>query len=458
VTYLYDHPGELSHDEIELLDGTILDRHSAPVQDKDEKYYGRIWYFRDITGQRKMQAKLFQAQKMESIGQLAGGIAHDFNNILAAILGNLYLIQMEAADQPAILESAANISNATRRATDLVSQILTFSRKGKQERTPLALNDVVIEALKLLRASVPATIRIKTELTETPTVLANATEMHQVIMNLGTNAWHAMRGQTGELKVEMAVLDVDVDFVKTHPELQPGRYVQLSVSDTGCGMERATLDHIFEPFFTTKDVGEGTGLGLAVVHGIMKSHDGGISVYSEPGKGTVFHLFFPVFEAEAKVREIDAAPIPRGQGEQILFVDDEMALAGLGKKMLERLGYQVTVKTSALEAIAAVRERSEPFALVVTDLTMPVMDGAKLGSELHKIQPSLPMIITTGYTGVMTAAEARELGFGGMLSKPSTARTLGEVVHRVLQQSAAPANEPNEPAQPFAGSSLRRLG
>jgi PAS domain S-box-containing protein len=437
VTYLYDHPDESSHDEIELKDGAILDRYSAPVRDPVGKYYGRIWYFRDITEQRKMAAKLLQAQKMESIGQLAGGIAHDFNNILAAIIGNIYLIQMDAANNPAILENLANISDATRRATELVNQILTFSRKGKQERAVIALNDVVVEALKLLRASVPATIRIKTELTTTPTVLANATEIHQVIMNLGTNAWHAMRDQTGELKVEMAVMEVDVDFVKTHPELHPGRYVQLSVSDTGSGMDRATLEHIFEPFFTTKAVGEGTGLGLAVVHGIMKSHDGGIAVYSEPGKGTVFHLYFPVFEAEATVREIETTPIPRGHGEHILFVDDEETLAGLGKKMLERLGYRVTMKTSALEAIEAVNKQPEPFDLVVTDLTMPVMDGAKLGRELLQIQPHLPIIITTGYSGVMTAGKARELGFGGLLSKPSSARTLGEVVHRVLQQAAA---------------------
>jgi signal transduction histidine kinase len=437
VTYLYNHPDESSHDEIELMDGTILDRHSAPVRGTDEKYYGRIWNFRDITEQRKLAAKLLQAQKMESIGQLAGGIAHDFNNILAAIIGNLYLIQMEAASHPAILECAGNISDATRRAAELVNQILTFSRKGKQERTTIALNDVVIEALKLLRASVPATIRIKTELTKTPTVLANSTEIHQIIMNLGTNAWHAMRDKTGELKVEMAVTEVDVDFVKTHPDLHPGHYVQLSVSDTGSGMDRSTLEHIFEPFFTTKAVGEGTGLGLAVVHGIMKSHDGGISVYSEPGKGTVFHLYFPVFEAAARVNEIEAAPIPRGQGEHILFVDDEAALAGLGKKMLERLGYLVTMKTSALEAIAAVRDRAEPFDLVVTDLTMPVMDGVRLGSELRKIQPHLPMIITTGYSGIMTATKAQELGFGGLLTKPSTARTLGEVVHLVLQSAEA---------------------
>jgi len=345
---------------------------------------------------------------------------------------------LDAAGNPATLEGLENISKATRRATELVNQILTFSRKGKQEREPINLNDVVMEALKLLRASLPATIRIQNELTRTPNVLANATAVHQAIMNLGTNAWHAMRDQAGELKVEMAVLEVDVDFAKTHPDLHPGQYVQLSVSDTGHGMDRGTLDHIFEPFFTTKAVGEGTGLGLAVVHGIMKSHDGGISVYSHPGEGTTFHLYFPVIATEATAREIEATPIPRGQGEHILFVDDEEVLASLGKKMLERLGYRVTMKTSALEAFAAVRDQPKPFDLVITDLTMPVTDGAKLGGQMLQIQPGLPIIITTGYSGVMTAGKARELGFRELLSKPVTARTLAEAVRRVLEQEKGP--------------------
>jgi len=438
VAYLYDHPDESSHDEIELMDGTILDRNSAPVRDPSGKYYGRIWNFRDITERRNLELKIRQAQKMESIGQLAGGIAHDFNNILSAIVGNLYLAKLDAAGNPATLEGLENISKATRRATELVNQILTFSRKGKQEREPINLNDVVMEALKLLRASLPATIRIQNELTRTPNVLANATAVHQAIMNLGTNAWHAMRDQAGELKVEMAVLEVDVDFAKTHPDLHPGQYVQLSVSDTGHGMDRGTLDHIFEPFFTTKAVGEGTGLGLAVVHGIMKSHDGGISVYSHPGEGTTFHLYFPVIATEATAREIEATPIPRGQGEHILFVDDEEVLASLGKKMLERLGYRVTMKTSALEAFAAVRDQPKPFDLVITDLTMPVTDGAKLGGQMLQIQPGLPIIITTGYSGVMTAGKARELGFRELLSKPVTARTLAEAVRRVLEQEKGP--------------------
>ena len=454
VKYLYEHPDESSQDEIEMINGTILERYSAPIRDAAGKSYGRIWYFRDITERRKMELRFRQTQKMESIGQLAGGIAHDFNNILSAIVGNLSLIKMEVMDDPEVLEALENISVATRRATELVKQILAFSRQNKPERETIKLNQVVLEALKLLRSSVPSSIRIRSELTPTPTVLANATAVHQIIMNLGTNAWHAMPDQSGELRVDMVVMEADVDFVKTHPDLHPGRYVQLSVSDTGIGMDRATLEHIFEPFFTTKAVGEGTGLGLAVVHGIMKSHDGAISVYSQPGEGTTFHLYFPVVETEATVQEIESSPIPRGQGEHILLVDDEEALASLGKKILERLGYEVIMKTSALEAIAAVRQQPDWFDLVITDLTMPIMDGAKLGRQLLQIQPGLPIIITTGYSGVMTDAKARELGFVGILGKPSTARSLGAVVWRALQPAAASKSVPDDSTLRIAATAV----
>jgi signal transduction histidine kinase/ActR/RegA family two-component response regulator len=418
-------------------DGSLRWIHDSAVALRDAagEIYRLVGTAEDITENRKLEDAFRQAQKMESIGQLAGGIAHDFNNILGAIVGNLELAKLDAAGHPAILESLENISEASQRATDLVRQILTFSRQSRPEREPVKLNHVVLEALKLLRSSVPATIRIQTELTETPAVLANSTAVHQVIMNLGTNAWHAMHDQTGVLKVEMNVLEVDENFVKTHPDLCPGNYVQLSVGDTGCGMDRATLEHIFEPFFTTKGVGQGTGLGLAVVHGIMKSHDGGISVYSQPGQGTKFHLYFPVIEAEVAEGKIKAAPIPRGNGEHILFVDDEDALVGAGKRILERLGYIVTTKTSPGEALAAVRDQPGKFDLVITDLTMPGMDGTKLGGQLLQLQPHLPIIITTGYSGVMTAEKVRELGFRELLSKPSTVRTLGETVHRVLRQT-----------------------
>jgi PAS domain S-box-containing protein len=411
--------------------------HALPLRNAAGEVFRIVGTAEDITENRKLEAQFRQAQKMESIGQLAGGIAHDFNNILSAIVGNLSLAKLESEEIPAIAEYLDEISNATRRATDLVNQILTFSRQNKQERSPIHLNHVVLEALKLLRASMPSTIKIQSELAQTPTVLANATAIHQVVMNLGTNAWHAMRDNPGTLKVEVNIMEVDDEFVKVHPGLRAGKHVRLSASDTGCGMDHATLERIFDPFFTTKPIGEGTGLGLAVVHGIMKNHDGGIFAHSRPGEGTTFHLYFPVLETEAVAPQIGSSPIPRGNGEHILFVDDEAALANVGKKILERLGYSVTVKTSALEAIAAVEAQPDGFDLVVTDLTMPVMDGAKLGDRLLQIQPRLPIILMTGYSGSMTTEKINELGFSELLDKPNTARTLGETVHRVLHQETA---------------------
>jgi signal transduction histidine kinase/FixJ family two-component response regulator len=437
VAYLQAHPDEAGHDVIELIDGTVLDRYSAPVRNQAGKYYGRIWSFRDITERRKLEVQFRQAQKMESIGQLAGGIAHDFNNILGAILGNLSVAQQEAAGQPHLLEYLHQISLASRRASDLVRQILLFSRQNKPEREPVRLNHVVLEALKLLRASVPASIRIQTDLASTPTVLANTSAIHQVVMNLGTNAWHAMRDQPGVLKVELNTLEVDADFARTHHGLRPGQYVRLSVSDTGHGMDAATMERIFDPFFTTKAVGEGTGLGLAVVLGILQSHDGVITVCSEPGQGTSFHLYFPVFETAEAAPETVSSPVPVGHGEHILFVDDEVALTSIGKKMLERLGYRVTIKNSPTDALAAVREQPDAFDLVITDMTMPVMDGAKLGGQLLQIQPRLPIILTTGYSLVMTEEKVRELGFRELLVKPVPTRALADAVQRALHSSAS---------------------
>jgi len=434
VAYLNTHPEVASHDVIELIDGTVLDRYSAPIRDQAGKNYGRIWSFRDITERRKLEAQFRQAQKMESIGLLAGGIAHDFNNILSAILGNLYLVKMECEDNPGLLEYIDSLFEAAQRATDLVNQILTFSRQNKQEREPLKLKRVVLETLKLLRSSVPASIRIQTEIKEIPTVLANATAIHQVVMNLGTNAWHAMRGSPGVLTVEMDVAQVDADFASAHPGLRPGPYVRLSISDTGHGMDKTTMERIFDPFFTTKAIGEGTGLGLAVVLGIMQSHDGGVTVDSEPGKGTTFHLYFPVFETEAPVPEAATRPIPKGRGEHILFIDDEEALIRVGTKMLERLGYRVTSRTNAADAVAAIRDGADKFDLVITDFTMPGMDGAKLGGQLLQLQPNLPIILTTGYSGLMTDQTVREMGFREMLSKPTTVRALAEAVDRALHR------------------------
>ncbi len=409
-----------------------------PVHNAAGEIYRVAGIAEDITEKRRLEEQLRQAQKMESIGQLAGGIAHDFNNILMAMAGYAYLIKIDAADNEPVLHSLREIERATKRATDLVKQILTFSRQGRQERSVVALNPIVLEALKLLRASVPSTIRIQTELSLCPPVLANATAIHQLIMNLGTNAWHAMRGQPGLLTFELAVESVEPAFVLTHPELHPGRYVRLSASDTGSGMDPLTLTRIFEPFFTTKAAGEGTGLGLAVVHGIMKSHDGAVYVDSQPGQGTSFHLYFPVLETEIAAPPIATAPQLTGHGEHILFVDDEETLVRLNKKILERLGYAVTTKTNPLEAIAAFRAQPEAFGLVITDLTMPGMDGLRLGREFLQIRPGVPMILTTGYNGVMTDEKVRQFGFQQLLLKPCTMQSLGEAVHRALALSEAP--------------------
>jgi PAS domain S-box-containing protein len=431
-----------------------VDMDIVPVFDTAGKCTNFVAIERDVTTERKHEARLRETQKMESIGQLAGGIAHDFNNILMALTANIYLMKSAATVTPEALEHLESMTEATQRASDLVNQILTFSRRNKPEREPTHLNDVVLEALKLLRASLPVSIRIQTELTETPTVLANPSAIHQVIMNLGTNAWHAMRPHPGVLKVDMKSLEADVDFVKTHPDLTPGKYVLLSVSDSGCGMDRATQERVFEPFFTTKAVGEGTGLGLSVVHGIMRAHEGAVSVYSQPGQGSTFHLYFPVFLAKPVVRETATVPIPRGRGQQILLVDDEAVLARLGKQVLEQLGYRVTATTSAVEAIAAVREAPDAFDLVITDLTMPVMDGISLGRQLRLLQPSLPMILTTGYSGTLTTANMIEIGFQELMDKPVNARTLGETVARVLGKAGRMSQSKN---QNSAGDEETRL-
>jgi len=412
----------------------IRDR-AFPVRDAKGVIYRIAGVAEDITERKQLEDRFRQAQKMEAIGQLAGGVAHDFNNILGAIIGYVELAGLEVADRPAAVEFLAKVTTATNRAAHLVRQILTFSSKHAQERKPAHLKPVIAEALELLRAAVPATIEFQTDLADTPTVLADASAIHQVIMNLGTNAWHAMRAKPGKLRVELAPMFVDDVFASGHPGLQPGAYVRLAVSDTGSGMDRATQDRIFDPFFTTKAPGEGTGLGLAAVHGIIKSHDGGIAVYSKPGKGTTFHLFFPVYESEAIDPANQAKPIPLGNGERILLVDDEQPLASVGKAVLEQLRYVVTARTDAITALALFRDCPARFNLVITDLAMPLLDGIGFARQLLQINPRLPIIITTGYSGTVTAEAVRDLGARELLPKPTTIRTLGESVHRVLNET-----------------------
>ncbi|MBI5799786.1 MAG: PAS domain S-box protein [Verrucomicrobia bacterium] len=389
----------------------------------------------DITEHKQMEEQLRQSQKMEAIGLLAGGIAHDFNNILGAILGNVELIRLMPENDPGRQESLDAILSASQRAADLVKQILAFSRRHEQEREPIQLQIVIREALKLLRATVPAEIVFKTNLARTRTVLADASQIHQIVMNLCTNAAHAMKDRPGVLQVELSEMELDADFARTHTDISPGRYVRLEVTDTGSGMDRATVARMFEPFFTTKAPGEGTGLGLSVVHGIVKSHDGAITVQSEPGVGTTFHLYFPAFEVEAAEPVGESSPLPCGNGEHILFVDDEEPLARLGETILKRLNYRVTAITNSTEALALFLEKPDQFDLVITDLNMPVMNGVNFARQLLLIRPQVAIILTTGYSATLTPEVAREMGFRTMLPKPSNFRILGETVQRVLTEA-----------------------
>ncbi len=393
----------------------------------------RVRVFEDISDQKRMEEQVRQSQKMDAIGTLAGGIAHDFNNILSVISGYTELLRKALPKDSPFAGHVASIGMASTRAARLVRQILTFSRRDEVQREPVQLTTVVDEALRFLRATLPATIQVtKSYGRATPAVMADATQVHQVLLNLGTNAWHAMKETHGKLEVVVEETQLAAGPAAHPLRLQPGRYVRISVTDSGCGMDPATLARIFEPYFTTKPVGEGTGLGLAVVHGIMRSHDGAVSARSQPGQGTTFDLYFPAL-ADAVTAAAPPAPgIVRGRGERILFVDDEESIVSVGQYMLAQLGYAVEATTSSVDALEILRARPAEFDLVITDLAMPAMTGIELARHISKLRPELPVILTTGYSGPHTLSELRTKGISDLLQKPPTVETIGEAVRQAL--------------------------
>jgi PAS domain S-box-containing protein len=401
---------------------------------------------RDITDERiaqserqSLEAQLWQVQKMEAIGTLAGGIAHDFNNLLTGILGHADLARLELPEgHPATLNLDA-IAEGGRRASNLVGQLLTFSRRNEHSRTSVDMALVVAEAMRLLRASLPTGIEIKTTLADPgPTVLADAGQIHQVVMNLGTNAAHAM-GERGLLAVRLEETLVDGEFAERHLDLPRGRCAHFSLRDTGHGMDGATLSRIFTPFFTTKPIGQGTGLGLAVVHGIVKGHEGGIWVESEPGQGTTFHIFLPVRAAPAASGTAPPAPstVARGQGELILVIEDEPFVASYAAASLQQLGYTVATYTDSFSALADFAERAEEFRLVITDYMMPGLTGGEVIRRIQEMRPGIPVILATGYAAGIKPDSAQQIGACELLQKPFALEALAAAVRRHLPAGSA---------------------
>lgn len=386
---------------------------------------------RDITDIHQMERKLRQAYKMEAIGTLAGGIAHDFNNILMVILLHAEITLKRTKAGSDLHKSLSTILEAGQRAADLVKQILTFSRQGEQELYPVQIHLVVKEAAKFMRASLPATIEIKTKIESTSLVLADPTQIHQVIMNLCTNAGHALKDKGGILTITLNNVELDQYSTQFHPRLKPGHYVKLSVSDTGTGIPPEIMDRIFDPFFTTKEKGEGTGMGLSVVHGIVESCGGSISVYSEPNQGANFYVYLPIMEIQADQKLDQQVPIPRGS-ETVLFVDDEVKLVDAGQQTLEQLGYKVITSTSGKEAFEKFSQNPQRFDLVITDLTMPYMKGDELARKIRRLRPNVPILMITGLIPQTTAESLKSAQVDELIMKPLTTREIATAIRQVL--------------------------
>ncbi|MCX5722472.1 MAG: PAS domain S-box protein [Nitrospirae bacterium] len=416
-----------------LIDSSVLRKNGTFIHTR--------CFTRDITERKQAEAALQafqdqirQMQKMEAIGQLAGGVAHDFNNILTAILGNAEMAAMKTAAGHPVQPNLTRIIEAGNRASHLVQQILTFTHQQEFSRTALDLAPVIYEALALLRATLPAGIELTaTYDAATPHVLADATQVHQVLMNLCTNAWHALNEQPGSIAVNLTPVMLAHPLHSLHVILPPGRYARLSVRDTGCGMEPETVERIFDPFFTTKPVGQGTGLGLSVVHGIVRGHEGAIVVDSRPNQSTTFHLYFPAVDAPAHPREsAGTTPAQRqGRNRHLLYLDDEEMLVELIRAKFEPLGYRVTGCTKPAEAIDAVRADPSGFDVVVTDYNMPGMSGLDVASALAHLRADLPVVVVSGYLSPTAQAAILAAGIKEIVYKPTLLQQLGDVIARL---------------------------
>jgi PAS domain S-box-containing protein len=409
-----------------------LDVLISPVFDPTGKIINYSVIERDVTQEVRLQQLIRQTQKMEALGTLAGGVAHDFNNILMTVGINTELSLLSVEEGSPLQQYLRLALEAVNRGKELVKQIITFSRQKEKGREPIKVSPIIKEAVKFLRPSLPRYIEIDASIsTEGDIVLGDPTQIYQVLMNLCNNAAYAMRDQGGILRIHLTPLDIDAGPAAGHPELKPGPYVKLTVSDSGKGMEPEIIPRIFDPFFTTKKPGEGTGMGLAVVHGIIKSHGGVIMVSSEPGQGSTFDVLLPRADGIQVPESPALDPILTGR-ERILLVDDEEAQLRGVTRILETLGYSVTAKTDGLEALTLFEASPEAFDLVITDQTMPQMTGAKLAESLLKIRGNVPVILCTGFSELVGGEEAKAMGIKEFVMKPYSAREIAQAIRRVI--------------------------
>jgi len=397
-----------------------------------------ITYRKEAEEERdRLEVQLRQAQKLEALGTLAGGIAHDFNNILAAIIGYTEMMLLDVTETNPMHADLQQVLKAAGRARDLVKQILVFSRmKDLHEKVPTDVAAIVCDGVRFMRGTLPSTIKIREDIAcDQGMILADPGQIHQALINLCTNAAHAMEEDGGVLTVALREVKFDQEMAALHPELQAATYMRLTVKDTGHGMDSDTLERIFDPYFTTKKVGKGSGLGLAVVHGIVRRHQGAVTVYSEVGRGTTFHMYLPKLETKVQREDAGTPALAVQKGKRrVLFVDDETVLAAIGQRMLGQLGYEALVKTSSVEALETFRLQPDQFDLVITDYTMPNMTGAGLATEVLRIRPDIPIIMCTGFNEKIDEEKAGELGIAEFVLKPLSMQVLEETARRALDK------------------------